>query len=198
MQGESARTTANLVNDIQAIRDRQTANSISEFVIKKDNLFTNVLNVFFDESIGNVYPLTNISVLIQALLILNIFKSLKKVKNKTIYFLQFIILLSYFFENGMEGNFLASNYITLNLSHTIIITLGWVILYNSYKNTSDFAFYLLSTLVIYNTVFLILVIFQDKIDSSKQLFDYLFILRCLLYIGANISYSRALWLVKKN
>jgi len=43
MQGESARITANLVNDIQAVRDRQTANSISEFVIKKDNLFTNVL-----------------------------------------------------------------------------------------------------------------------------------------------------------
>jgi hypothetical protein len=43
VQEESARITANLVNDIQAVRDRQTSNAISEFVIKKDNLFTNVL-----------------------------------------------------------------------------------------------------------------------------------------------------------
>ena len=43
LQEESARITANLVNDIQAVRDRQTSNAISEFVIKKDNLFTNVL-----------------------------------------------------------------------------------------------------------------------------------------------------------
>jgi hypothetical protein len=43
MQEEAARITGNLVNDIQAVRDKQTANSISEFVIKKDNLFTNVL-----------------------------------------------------------------------------------------------------------------------------------------------------------
>jgi len=43
MQEEAARITGNLVNDIQAIRDKQTSNAISEFVIKKDNLFTNVL-----------------------------------------------------------------------------------------------------------------------------------------------------------
>ena len=61
MQGESARTTANLVNDIQAIRDRQTANSISEFVIKKDNLFTNVLTDYManDEKQNNFEDVYN-------------------------------------------------------------------------------------------------------------------------------------------
>ena len=42
-QGETARITGNLVGDIQALKNTQTANAISEFVIKKDNIFTNVL-----------------------------------------------------------------------------------------------------------------------------------------------------------
>jgi len=37
------RLTQNLQNDIQALKGKETANAISEFVIKKDNLFTNVL-----------------------------------------------------------------------------------------------------------------------------------------------------------
>jgi hypothetical protein len=61
MQGESARITANLLNDIQAVRDRQTANSISEFVIKKDNLFTNVLTDYManDEKQNNFEDVYN-------------------------------------------------------------------------------------------------------------------------------------------
>lgn len=52
---EAARITGNLVNDIQAVKNTQTANAISEFVIKKDNLFTNVLTDYMlnDEKQNN-------------------------------------------------------------------------------------------------------------------------------------------------
>ena len=40
---EAARITGNLVSDLQSVRDTQTSNAIGEFVIKKDNIFTNVL-----------------------------------------------------------------------------------------------------------------------------------------------------------
>lgn len=40
---EAARITGNLVSDIQSLKDTQTSNAIGEFVIKKDNIFTNVL-----------------------------------------------------------------------------------------------------------------------------------------------------------
>ena len=61
MQEEAARITGNLVNDIQAVRDKQTANSISEFVIKKDNLFTNVLTDYManDEKQNNFEDVYN-------------------------------------------------------------------------------------------------------------------------------------------
>ena len=42
-QSEAARITGNLVSDIQSLKDTQTSNAIGEFVIKKDNIFTNVL-----------------------------------------------------------------------------------------------------------------------------------------------------------
>ena len=46
-QNEAARITGNLVSDIQSLKDTQTSNAIGEFVgefvIKKDNIFTNVL-----------------------------------------------------------------------------------------------------------------------------------------------------------
>jgi len=52
---EAARITGNLVNDIQAVKNTQTSNAISEFVIKKDNLFTNVLTDYMlnDEKQNN-------------------------------------------------------------------------------------------------------------------------------------------------
>ena len=42
-ESEAARITGNLVSDLQSVRDTQTSNAIGEFVIKKDNIFTNVL-----------------------------------------------------------------------------------------------------------------------------------------------------------
>ena len=42
-QEETARITGNIVSNLQSVRDTQTANAIGEFVIKKDNIFTNVL-----------------------------------------------------------------------------------------------------------------------------------------------------------
>lgn len=42
-ENEAARITGNLVSDIQSVKDTQTSNAIGEFVIKKDNIFTNVL-----------------------------------------------------------------------------------------------------------------------------------------------------------
>lgn len=42
-QEETARITGNLVSDLQLVRNTQASNAIGEFVIKKDNIFTNVL-----------------------------------------------------------------------------------------------------------------------------------------------------------
>ena len=42
-ENEAARITGNLVSDLQSLKDTQTSNAIGEFVIKKDNIFTNVL-----------------------------------------------------------------------------------------------------------------------------------------------------------
>jgi hypothetical protein len=60
-ESEAARITGNLVRDIQSLKDTETANAISEFVIKKDNIFTNVLTDYMlnDEKQNNLEDVYN-------------------------------------------------------------------------------------------------------------------------------------------
>ena len=58
---EAATITGNLVSDIQSLKDTQTSNAIGEFVIKKDNIFTNVLTDYIlnDEKQNNMEDVYN-------------------------------------------------------------------------------------------------------------------------------------------
>lgn len=60
-ESEAARITGNLVRDIQSLKDTETSNAISEFVIKKDNIFTNVLTDYMlnDEKQNNLEGVYN-------------------------------------------------------------------------------------------------------------------------------------------
>jgi len=60
-ESEAVRITGNLVRDIQSLKDTETANAISEFVIKKDNIFTNVLTDYMlnDEKQNNLEDVYN-------------------------------------------------------------------------------------------------------------------------------------------
>ena len=162
------------------------------------DFITNVLNIFFEINFGNVFPILNVSLVIQAVIIFKIFKDLNKIGKQTNLFLILIIFLIYIFESFKSSNIWVSNELTLMLTHIVVVTLGWIALYNSYKDTSGFEFRILSNIVLYNTVFLLVLFFESKIKLSTRLYEFLFFFISSLYIGANISYGRSIWLLRKN
>lgn len=161
-------------------------------------LITNALTALFEAKYGNVYPITNLSLVIQALLILQFIKGIegftKTMVNMSIVF----ILLVFFCESFVKSNFWADNKITLISSHVLIILIGWIAIYQSYKNTTEFEFRILAINILYNTVFFIEIMFIDKIEFSKELFQYTFPFTCNLYIGANLLYAFTIWSLRKN
>lgn len=161
-------------------------------------LITNALTALFEAKYGNVYPITNLSLVIQALLILQFIKGIegftKTMVNMSIVF----ILLVFFCESFVKSNFWADNKITLISSHVLIILIGWIAIYQSYKNTTEFEFRILAINILYNTVFFIEIMFIDKIEFSKELFQYTFPFTYNLYIGANLLYAFTIWSLRKN
>lgn len=161
-------------------------------------LITNALTALFEAKYGNVYPITNLSLVIQAFLILQFIKGIERF-NKTMVNISIVfILLVFFCESFVKSNFWADNKITLISSHVLIILIGWIAIYQSYKNTTEFEFRILAINILYNTVFFIEIMFVDKIEFSEELFQYTFPFTCNLYIGANLLYAFTIWSLRKN
>ena len=162
------------------------------------DLITNALTALFEVKYGNVYPITNLSLVIQTIIILQLIKSTEKVNKRIVNISSVFILVMFLIECDLNSNFWVINNITLILSHVLIIPIGWIAIYRSYKETSEFEFRILSINILYNTVFFIITLFQDKIQFSKELFQYLFLLTTSLYIGSNLFYAHTIWSLRKN
>lgn len=162
------------------------------------DLITNALTALFEAKYGNVYPITNLSLVIQFFLILQFIKGIERF-NKTIVNISILFILFVFLsESIVKSNFWAANKITLISCHVLIILIGWVAIYQSYKNTTEFEFRILAINSLYNTVFFIAIMFVDKIELYVELFQYTFPLICNLYIGANLLYAFTIWSLRKN
>lgn len=162
------------------------------------DLITNVLTALFEAKYGNVYPITNLSLVIQAFLILQFIKGIERFNKTMVNISIAFILLAFFCESFVKSNFWADNKITLISSHVLIILIGWIAIYQSYKNTTEFEFRILAINILYNTVFFIEIMFIDKIEFSEELFQYTFPFTCNLYIGANLLYAFTIWSLRKN
>jgi len=166
-------------------------------LIAVDSL-TNILNVVMDESMGNVMIIVNFSVFIQSLLIVYLYKFFNTIHNKILISTVILIAMSFVVESILKTKLLEPNTLSIIFSHTSIIILGWYILYNGYRNTSHFQFQVTAIIVLFNIVFLIKLLFQEKINDSIQLFDFVFITSSLFYLGVYLSFSRSIWSLQKN
>ena len=162
------------------------------------DLSTNILNVVLDGSVGNITIVTNFSVFVQSILIVYLFKIINSINTKVLLTLVFSFIISFFLESLLKTKLLEPNTFSILFIHFLIVIFGWYVIYNSYRNTTDFQFQITSTIVLYNTIFLVKLFFQEKIKNSVELFDFVFIASCLFYIGVYFSFSLAIWLEQKN
>lgn len=162
------------------------------------DLLTNLLTTYFETEYGNVFPVTNISLIIQTIIILQLIKRVDKFNKRIINIFCVFILIVFLLESFVISDFWEFNSITLITSHVIVILIGWIVLYRSYKGTSEFEFRILAINILYNTVFFINLMFEDKIQFSIELYQYLFLLTTSLYIGSNLLYGHTIWSLRKN
>lgn len=162
------------------------------------DLLTNLLTSYFETEYGNVFPVTNVSLIIQTIIILQLINCIEKLKRRFINVSTVFILIVFLLESIVKSNFWSSNSFTLMTSHILVISFGWIALYRSFKDTSELEFRMLAINTLYNTVFFIEIMFEDKIQFSKELYQYLFLLTTSLYIGANLLYGHTIWSLRKN
>jgi len=162
------------------------------------DLLTNILTSYFETKYGNVFPVTNVSLIVQTIIILQLIYCIEKLSKRIINISSIFILIVFLIESILKSNFWLYNNITLMTSHVLVISIGWVALYRSFKETSELEFRILAINIIYNTVFFIEIMFEDKIQFSKELYEYLFLLITSVYIGANLLYAQTIWSLRKN
>lgn len=162
------------------------------------DLLTNILTSYFETEYGNVFPVTNVSLIIQTIIILQLINCIEKLKRRFINVSTVFILIVFLLESIVKSNFWSFNSFTLMTSHILVISFGWIALYRSFKDTSELEFRMLAINTLYNTVFFIEIMFEDKIQFSKELYQYLFLLTTSLYIGANLLYAFTIWSLRKN
>ncbi len=170
----------------------------SLLVLLSIDLITNVLITLFEVKYGNVYPLTNSSVILQGLVILKLFEKMDLVNRKTRLYLQTFLVLVFVLETYFLSGFWCSNYYTLLMTHLLVLFVGWRALFKSTARNTPFEFSILSTLVLYNTVFLVYLFFDNKLQISAKLFEITFLLNATFYVGANLSFGRAIWSFRKH
>jgi hypothetical protein len=162
------------------------------------DLINNVLTTLFEVKYGNVYPVTNSSVILQGLVIFKLFEKMDLVNRKTRLYLQASLVLAFVLETYFLPSFWSSNYYTLLITHLLVLFVGWRALFNSTARNTPFEFSILSTLVLYNTVFLVYLFFENKLQISAKLFEITFLLNATFYVGANLSFGRAIWSLRKH
>lgn len=162
------------------------------------DLVTNVLTILFEVKYGNVYPVTNCSVILQGLVIFKLFEKMDLVNRKTSLYLQAFLVLAFVLETYFLSGFWGSNYYTLLMTHLLVLYIGWRALFDSTARNTPFEFSILSTLVLYNTVFLVYLLFENKLQISTRLFEITFLLNATFYVGANLSFGRAIWSFRKH
>ncbi len=162
------------------------------------DLITNVLTTLFEVNYGNVYPVTNCSVILQGLVIFKLFEKMDLVNRKTRLYLQASLVLAFVLETYFLSGFWGSNYYTFLITHLLVLYIGWRALFDSTARNTPFGFSILSTLVLYNTVFLVYLLFENKLQISTRLFEITFLLSATFYVGANLSFGRAIWSLRKH
>jgi hypothetical protein len=140
------------------------------------DLVTNVLTTLFEVKYGNVYPVANCSVILQGLVIFKLFEKMDLVNRKTSLYLQAFLVLAFVLETYFLSGFWGSNYYTLLMTHLLVLYIGWRALFDSTARNTPFEFSILSTLVLYNTVFLVTLLFENKLQISAKLFEITFML----------------------
>ena len=156
---------------------------------------TDIGSIILEMVLYNSLPIFHFSILIQFLLILELFYY---VQNNFIpkQFFQFLAIICFSLDLTLTSNILQNNH--LNTMYSYVILSGFSSLYLLNIKGNFFQRFLLSSISVYTIAFSFLLFFEDLILKSKELNNYLLNFMALLSLVLNILFSYALCLKPKN
>ena len=135
--------------------------------------FSDIGVLLTDEFLGNVNPIFHFSIIPQFIFIVFLFSFALKIK-----FIKWILIflggVMFISDLTLTSNLFKINYNSIIFSYSVIVFLGWVLLYSN--TIGDYKRNVLIPITIYYTTLLVHSFFEKKIDSSKFIFDSTFLI----------------------
>ncbi len=153
---------------------------------------TDALCFLFEITIENSNPLFHFTLPINFYLIYNIYSKvygLKSLKTPL-----FSVVLGVFCYELYKSSILESNQLINVISYFLISLLGFVIIVKVPFN--DYIKNVIFPIVGYYSILFFYSIFEDQIDNSIFIYDYIFYVFAFTTLSLNLIFSRAIWLKK--
>lgn len=165
------------------------------FLFILNRFLTDLGVVLFEKLINNTFPVFHFSIIIQFILILEIFYSIHRYTIPKAIFL-IVSLVFFTLDLTVTSSIIKNNHISTMYSYILISGFGIRYLF---KFTGDnFQKIILSSISIYSIAFTFLLFFEELFFTSKELNNYLLNFMALLSLMLNIIFSYALCLKPKN
>lgn len=176
-------------------QNKQTRFRFTFYLFILARCLTDLGVLILEKLASNTFPVFHFSVLIEFILVLELFYSINNYKiPKAIFFILSIICFS--LDATVTSNFFENNHI--NTMYSYIVLSGFGVQY-LFRYTGDvFQKLILGSTSVYTIAFMFLLYFEDLFFSSKELNNYLLNFMALLSLVLNILFSYALCLKPKN
>jgi hypothetical protein len=179
----------------QRITSKQTRLRSVFFLFILARFLTDLGNIISEKVISNSLPVFHFSILIQFVLILELFYTLHRYKFRKEIFL-ILALVFFILDLTVTSSILQNNHLSTMYTYIVISGFGIRYLFNI---TGDyFQKIIFCSISIYTIAFTFLLFFEENILKSKELNNYLLDFMVMLSLILNLLFSYAICLKPKN
>jgi hypothetical protein len=145
----------------------------------------------------NLYPVFHFSILIEGMLIINYFQSIRRIYTKRSYYLYLIPIIAF----SIDVNFISSIFQNPRLGYFFYYILCSILLFILLKSSieiNQFNFVVIKVLFVFHSVLFIYSLFENLIRKDSVLMPIIYPLFLLFVISLNLFFSYFLWTKRKN
>jgi hypothetical protein len=145
----------------------------------------------------NLYPVFHFSILIEGMLIINYFQSIRRIYTKRSYYLYLIPIIAFI----IDVNFISSIFQNPRLGYFFYYILCSILLFILLKSSieiNQFNFVVIKVLFVFHSVLFVYSLFENLIRKDSVLMPIIYPLFLLFVISLNLFFSYFLWTKRKN
>ncbi|MEO0038256.1 MAG: hypothetical protein RIQ59_1467 [Bacteroidota bacterium] len=144
----------------------------------------------------NLYPVFHFSILIEGMLMINYFQSMKRMYTKRSYYLYLIPIIAFIIDVLFLGSFIESPRLGYFFYYLLCSGLFFILLKSSIK-IDQFNFIIIKVLFVYHSVLFCYSLFENIIRKDTVLMPLIYPFFLLFVISLNLFFSYFLWSRRK-